>query len=93
MIDIHKIGIEAQMRISAHLNRGISRNQCPGARREGHLGEQAKRCHCDFGEGFRSEALFANDYFLDFSVGRLLPVGGEGYHVSDVWLTGICSLC
>lgn len=84
MIDIDKIRIEVQMGISAHLHRSISRNLRAGARRKGHLGEQAERRYCDLGEGFRSEALFTNDYFLDFSMRRLLPMRGEGCHVSNV---------
>jgi hypothetical protein len=90
VIDVHQIRVEVQMRISAHLNGSVSRDQGPRARRKAHPGKQAERSDRDLGEGFRSEPFGANDYFLDFSVGRLLPMGREWYHVpSVIWLNGL----
>ncbi len=80
MIDVNQVRIKVQVGVSAHLNGSISRIQCSCTRGKRHLGEQAKRCHGDFGDGFRSEALFTNDDFLDFSMGRLLPMRGERCH-------------
>ena len=39
MIDIHQVGIEIQVLVAAHLNRGVRGLLSPSARREGHLSE------------------------------------------------------
>jgi hypothetical protein len=83
MIYINQIAVQVQMGISAHLDRRIRRRSGFRARREGHLGEEAKGRKGDFGDGLRGEgiiAIAAVYHFLDFAMGRLGPMRNEGRH-------------
>lgn len=55
MVDIHKIRIEVQMLVAAHLDRGIGRLVGGSAGWERHLSKKTIGGNVDFGEGLGAE--------------------------------------
>lgn len=77
VVQVQQVAVQEDVAVAADLHRGVGRRADEGARREGHVGEDAKGGDADLGQALGGEVPLvgaAEDDLLDRGVGGLVPV-------------------